>query len=253
MKRTISLLLSALILILLLPGCAQFAPTEQESRTPMFQPTPTPVQTDPPADPTEDNASSNETSGESEGVLADLVSFTEFPEGNYLADTKFDTDEFLPDYDVDISFLHLQSTTYKGICTTEDTIYFFTQPAANASCFLHFTDIASGVTMPLCSKPECTHKDNACNAYLAGGMDVYGLRIYEGKIYWMACEDYGLKLMRMNVDGTDREVMFALDYNTYKELTRLGTPTWVIHRGYIYIAGTDKDYASTIEPIQFRV
>ena len=108
--------------------------------------------------------------------------------------------------------------------------------------------------MPLCSKPDCSHNDYTCNAYLASSYDVNGIRIYEDKIYWLAYEDSNLNFMRMNVDGTDHEVLFHMDYTTNKILTYLSAnKTWVLHRGYIYIAGTVRRGSAAEEPIQLCV
>lgn len=265
MKRTISLLLSILLLLLLLPGCAQLAATEQASRTPVFQPTATPepattpMETEPPADATEDGTSPGEAPDVLSSNLKDAAAFTAFPEGNYLADPKFDTDEFLPDYDVDRSLLN---STYSGICETEDTIFFFpynstfTGRSDAKVCILYFTDLASGVTLPLCSKPECSHTDDTCNAYLADSGQVYGLRIYDGKLYWLTVEissNVYVHLNRMNLDGSAHEVVTTLDSETSKKLTRLHFTTWLIHRGYIYIGGYEYSATELIEPYQFYV
>ena len=271
MKRTIALILSMVFLGLLLSGCDRFASTEQESHTPMFQPTPAQTDspavptenstpsidtTDPPAAPTENSTSPVETADGSSSDTLSLATFTEFPEGNYLADPKFDTDEFLPDYDADISFLQYESTRFMGLFATEDTIYFAPQGIGSNPSFLYFTDIASGVTMPLCNKPECTHTDNTCNAYLGDNHYFSAIRIYDGKIYWLALDLTDLPcyhLMRMNLDGTDHEIVSTLDYDTTRAIRDLDGCSYVIHRGYLYIGGFHFEATGKTEPFEFTV
>ena len=258
MKHTITLLLSFSLLGLLLTGCEQFIPMVQESRTPRFQPTPSPVQTEMPfpTNPVESGASSavdNIPSGESPSNLEDLFSFPAFPEGNYLADPKFDTEEYLPDYDADLAFLQNETSAYTSVCETSDTIYFLpdTSQKYREPAFLQYYDIASGKTMVLCNKPECTHTDISCNACLSSDYSVFGLRIYDNKLYWIGTGSYGLSLMRMNLDGTEHETVTVLDYKVAnKAIYNVEFTTWVIHRGYIYIAGAAHDCTSRLEPYE---
>ena len=225
---------------------------------PRFQPTPSPVLTESPlpTNPVESGASSavdNIPSGESPSNLEDLFSFPVFPEGNYLADPKFDTEEYLPDYDADLAFLQNETMRYTGICETSDTIYFLpiTINQYGEPAFLQYHDIASGKTMPLCNKPECTHTDSTCNACLSYNHLVFGLRIYDGKLYWIGTGNYGLSLMRMNLDGTGHETVTVLDNKiTNRAIYNVDQTTWVIHRGYIYIAGAAHDCTSHLEPYE---
>lgn len=107
MKRTITILLA--LALALLTSCELMVPgpTERPSIGLPSEPAgtgePTPAET---ADPT-----------------VDEYGFTIFSEGNYLADPKFDTDEFLPDYDADPAFVHYESTRGSTLCQAEDTIY----------------------------------------------------------------------------------------------------------------------------------
>lgn len=257
MKRLFSLALFILLLGTMLSGCERFSSTEQESRNPVFQATPTvptPEQTAPPASPAASTTAPAEptsspsfptdgTSSPSESPygfsydLSHLTSFSEFPEGDYLADPKFDTDAYLPDYDIDLSFVEFEMTKFGGVCVTEDTIYFLPQTVRHLEgepIFLQYYDIASGITLPLCSKPECTHTEDSCSAFLGNTRLINGLRLYDGKIYWMA----GGNLMRMNLDGTNHEIVVELDYKTAnKVLYNTTCSSFIVHRGYFYIAG----------------
>lgn len=206
MKNRFSFLVSAALLLSVLTGCEHFVPGGDGSGRPVIDST---------GEPTE---------GPTEGDTGDNDGFTVFSEGNYLADPMFDTDEFLPEYDADISFIQHGSTEQRGLCVTEDTIYFYWDE------HLLFTDKDTGITLPLCGKPECTHTDNSCNAYIGG--EAAGLRVYDGKLYWI--ED-GQNVMRMGLDGTAHERVTSLDPSLRTQIS--GDSTWVIHRGYVYLAG----------------
>ena len=97
MKIRITLFLSA-FLLLSLTGCSQIisdAANETEKLPPPVQ-TPEEGDKPEPIDPGPEPVST--------GV--DAYGFTLWPEGNYLADARFDTDEYLPDFDVDASFIY---------------------------------------------------------------------------------------------------------------------------------------------------
>lgn len=170
----------------------------------------------------------------------DEYGFTVFPVGNYLADKKFDTDEFLPDYDADPSFYHGFSTSEYGLCRTEDTIYSFCDHTG-ADMLITYTDKATGISGPLCGRPECLHRDATCNAYVHrvrfaygyGGYG-YGLSVYDGKLYWI---DGGTQIVRANLDGTGRETVGEIQTENYE---KPHNQMIVFHRGYVYYARTSQ-------------
>ena len=221
MKKLLALVLA--LMLVLLTSCEMFVPAPPESQRPDFglpslpagTKDPAPTQT---ADPT-----------------ADEYGFTIFPEGNYLANPKFDTDEFLPDYDSDPSFLQFLGTYHRGLTQTNQTIYSFCQNKEND--IIMYTDKSTGISGPLCGKPECLHSDDTCNAYVDGYCD--GLDVYQGKLYWI---DASLKIRRMNLDGTDRETVNELDYRECN--SNRNNPTTVFHRGYAYFA--ESNHAAVI-------
>ncbi len=158
----------------------------------------------------------------------DSNGFAVFPEGNYLADPKFDTDEFLPDYDADLSFMQPFSTVRSSqgtVCTTDDTVYVYDPKNYR----ILYVDKATGIWGPLCGKPECTHTSSSCNAYISSPD---ALRVYDGMLYWCG--------WRMKLDGTDRE---RGTWNNNLDKIH-NNPEAVIHRGYVYTAGGDHMYTS---------
>lgn len=99
----------------------------------------------------------------------------------------------------------------------EGTLY-FTEPAfSGRKPFVYFADTETGECMPLCGKPECSHDNNNCNAYLDG---LYGgnplFTVYNNKIYWRRFEKAKTELIpilcSMNLDGTMRKDVMSLDY-----------------------------------------
>lgn len=74
---------------------------------------------------------------------------------------------------------------------------------SNSDAFLHFCDFSSGETYPVCTKPNCTHSDYLCSAYLK---DVSYLYCDGSYIYYFSGN--AGQLWRMNPDGTDRKMLF---------------------------------------------
>ena len=66
-----------------------------------------------------------------------------------------------------------------------------------------YSDHASDAVIKLCGRPDCTHSDKDCNAYVEGGDNIC---YYEGYLY--TCGDAGL--IRMNLDGSDHLLVFDL-------------------------------------------
>lgn len=229
-KTFLFTLLCALLAACLLTGCEYMAPPPETTPPATIAPQePTLVPT---GLPSEDSASS--------GTLVDPVrdfGFTAFPEGNYLADPMFDTEEELENYDANLSFIQHGSSGFGGICVTDDAIYSCLNAShsrhPNHTGILMYTEKDSCVSMPLCGKPECTHTDTTCNAYLS--QQALGLQIYNGKIYWL--DSSSMMLMRMNLDGTNHEVV--LDLGSAREIINgiwFNDPPWFIHRGYFYVS-----------------
>ena len=224
MKKSMYILLTIIMLLLVLTGCEHFAPGGGQVERPPLTPADDPA--DEPEDPT-----------------VDEYGFTLFPEGNYLADPMFDTDEYLPDYDVDLAFLEYGSSWDSAICSTEDTIFSFTCYASDTDHLLRYTDKATGLTLPLCGKPECTHDNINCNAWV--GRQAYGFRLYDGKLMWVDEEAGMWYLMRMNRDGTERE---KLTYLNLKGNQLGSNKEFFMHRGYIYFLWENMNLVENGEP-----
>ena len=120
------------------------------------------------------------------------------------------------------------------ICATEDTVYFSEYLGGN---LIYYADKATGICLPLCGKPECTHRDENCNAYVASSGPAC-LTSYNGRLYWVGSEKINNNwkdcIVSAAYDGTDRKVVRELtdwwdsSNRTYANLQLK------FHRGYIY-------------------
>lgn len=126
-------------------------------------------------------------------------------------------------------------------CETENTVYAVVRDmdAVDSEGFmfsmLYYFDKETGISGPLCGKPECLHNGPDCNAHL-GNSSVYALASYNGRLYWITSAigpgpaNIG-RLYSENYDGTDRQLVRDLDDGIF------GTPVTAVHfhRGYVYI------------------
>lgn len=125
--------------------------------------------------------------------------------------------------------LEFNSTAWYPLCSTEDSIYsFLYQDGPEPNHFLSYTDKATGITLPLCGKPECTHDNMNCNAWVED--NAYGLRLYDGKLMWV--DDKQVK--RMDPDGTNRETVTDLNWKPGMDVNNYD---YFINRGYVYTVG----------------
>ena len=218
MKKTIALLLAAILLAGSLTSCELFISGEQDRLSPQ------PPTGGPGEEPPDDSDDADPT--------VDEYGFTLFPEGNYLADPRFDTEEFLPDYDADPSFIHFLSTAINYLCVTDTTIYSYIKPSASQPISrILYTDKETGITLPLCGKPECRHNDENCNAYIANPHGMFGMSIYDGKLCWFNAS--ANSIYSATLDGANRETLCKTptDFVTYAS-----SPCCLFHRGYYYFS-----------------
>lgn len=152
------------------------------------------------------------------------------PEANYLADPMFDTDEYLPDYDETCIFKNSQ--TFSSMCETDTACY-----GIQRYNRLMFWDRQTGISGPLCGKPECDHDPDTltCNARIQSGFDV---SFYDGKIWFWSSDPTNWSapkcLWSVNPDGTSRQKVLELD-----EASEFNSDFHVYpHRGYVYCSGT---------------
>lgn len=210
MKRTVTLLLTMALVMALLASCELMVPgpTERPSiglpSEPVETVTPAPLPTPGPSLPV------------------------------------FVPAEYDPRYDCDPNLVYTYGNRNNSICATESTTYF---AYTDAPASLYFLDKATGFHGPLCGKPECTHDNETCNAYVHGW--IYALSIYDGRLYWLQQRwgnDSALGVYSTALDGTDRRQVLELDKELTLELTTDQSSgllfTALFHRGWVYLLGT---------------
>ena len=116
---------------------------------------------------------------------------------------------------------------------------------------LFYADPATGDCGPLCGKPECTHTDKDCSSYV--GSNGQFVNYYDGKLYYLASffnqakrtTEYGL--WRQDPDGTNREFLADFLQGFQDEF---GVPyNLIVHRGSVYIQ-TRKQTVKDAAPVE---
>ena len=91
--------------------------------------------------------------------------------------------------------------------TTDTGVYvlYFTQETHSV---LLYCDHDSDIFVPLCSRPDCTHNDEKCDAWYEGGINVC---YYEGYLYIVENDTssgaQNFLLLRVDLDGRNRKVV----------------------------------------------
>lgn len=141
-----------------------------------------------------------------------------------VGDPRFITEEYLEAYDQN----RCLPPIFDGLSKSGDIFYICTH---SGKVLLQLFDEKSGLSMPLCIKPECTHIGESCNAVISGYAN--GLCIYDGKLYWAGItEDFKYAVYQESLDGTGLQTVRELP----EEWVNLNNYT-VFHRGNIYGAG----------------
>lgn len=150
--------------------------------------------------------------------------------GNVEEAVDFTSDEYLAQYDHNPAYTH----TGSAFCKSEDAAYFYSAMFGGEKSYLAYADLATGVSGPLCGKPECNHTDSTCNAYISASM--HGLSLYDQRLYWMEFVNTsdGFRIASTALDGTDRTTVRMLDFDAVGKATN--GRLVMFHRGYVYIS-----------------
>ena len=122
--------------------------------------------------------------------------------------------------------MRLQSAHYTGFVETEDVIYYYNWMKKR----IYFSVDNGNHFSPLCSKANCSHSDESCNAF--------GQRLgyFEGSLYTLRFESEAdhFQVVRISLDGSEQEVVrtvslpgggsFDVDFHNAKTLIDFETP-----------------------------
>ena len=120
------------------------------------------------------------------------------------------------------------------LCEIGDTVYYLIM--GQSGKLVYYYDKVSGVSGPLCGKPECRHTDTNCNAYVGTAVAIGS---YGGMIYYYDYEYLtGHVIRRMAADGTAHETLRVMELDTFPGS---GSDRIIqFHRGYMYYATESK-------------
>ena len=120
----------------------------------------------------------------------------------------------------------------------DDVLYFTEETSAGKVQLTYFYDTKTGLVMPLCGKPECTHDTEGCSAYYPSTFGDLNYAFYNGELYWigdLSVKD-GKKMINVYAcgpDGMNRRVAAQLDW----EYDALASGFFGIYDGRIYRGG----------------
>ena len=122
----------------------------------------------------------------------------------------------------------------------DDVLYFTLECSFKEGQRTIFYDSKSGLAMPLCGRPECSHKTEDCAAYYVSTFGDLNYAFYNGELYWIGDlkhnKNTGEKLLTVYAcgpDGMNRRVAAKLDW----EYDALASGFFGIYDGRIYRGG----------------
>lgn len=133
--------------------------------------------------------------------------------------------------EIDTTRSFFQGLTLTKAAETEDTIYFI----GRYSDVIRYVDKATGISGPLCGRPDCLHNGEDCNAYTNSYTVTGGLSVYEGRLYWVISQPgSGYLVYSAALDGTDHREEAALG----RELSPNSNSnmSMALFDGYMFIA-----------------
>ena len=104
------------------------------------------------------------------------------------------------------------------------------------TCFLNCYDTVSKTNEIVCSKPDCTHDNEDCNAFFMADLE---LSLYHDHLYWLGTEGEGpekmdtLAIRRMDPFAGTRESVRSVSWNEI--MVRYGPQHMRVHRGTAYL------------------
>lgn len=135
--------------------------------------------------------------------------------------------------------------TVGHVCSTEDGAYI--AQSTDDGTFLFYYEYDSGKYTKVCNKPECSHNDESCIAYLNGFeddeecYDTSTIQKYGDAIYMSGLDNKTACIYKVNCDGSQKEKvvdLFDAEVNVSKDggatFSDYTSFEFCIHRGYVY-------------------
>ena len=119
--------------------------------------------------------------------------------------------------------IHRESLPFPGrFAASEDGVYSLNpvdRPNANSQTVLFYTDYGSDSAVRVCSRPDCAHNDESCDAVL---QDASIITFYNGYLYYSEVSirsdsDYRLSLKVIRVDPDGRNRICVMDTQKYAQ------------------------------------
>lgn len=196
----------------------------------------------------QETSSEQETYGKENNVV-DINSTTEGKAENAVTSSPAFSD--IPEFSGELDFEYVYGTdaqteigSYAACVYTEDGKYFAEMLDDYSGSRLLFYDNASGQTVPVCSKSNCAHNAEGCDAFFAE--EIYFSPItmwyYEDNLYMPMLDGDYIYLEKISPDGSTREkagticrmeteITINEDGSQY---SRRRWPGGQLHRGYFY-------------------
>lgn len=197
----------------------------------------------------QETSSEQETYGKENNVV-DINSTTEGDTENAIASSSAFPN--IPEFSGELDFDYVYGTDaqseigdYVTCAYTADGKYYMKPTNEyNDNNILYYYDYATDQTVPVCSKSNCEHNEEKCDAFFSGEQyfNVPSFWYYEDSLYIPMKEDDYLYFEKISPDGSTREktgvilrwedkVTVNLDGTESVDMT---FPVGQLHRGYMY-------------------
>lgn len=124
-------------------------------------------------------------------------------------------------------FRNTMGATAADFVTRTEQGFYYVNDSRRLLCYW---DAENTLGLPLCSRPECEHDDENCNAYLDYETHIQCLQYYGGWLYAICGEKSGaVCVWRIQSDGSTWEKV-----GTLARIQGKGVTDSLIHRGYAY-------------------
>jgi len=120
---------------------------------------------------------------------------------------------------------------FSGFLETPEGCYYIYEEETMPVLF--FCPRGGEAFLPLCGKPNCEHKDENCSACVG-----LVLGYYDGALYSAEASD-GLRVIKMNLDGTDHRIVAQVDFTGLP----VGSYTCAFHRGKLFVLTSSPESA----------